>query len=77
MRSFKLKMGRGSSVSIASEYRLDDRGSIRGKAKDFYFNLCVQTTSEVHPASYPMGTVDHFSRGVKRDWSVTLTTHPI
>jgi hypothetical protein len=26
------------------------------EAKDFSFNLCVQTGSEAHPASYPMGT---------------------
>jgi hypothetical protein len=36
---------------------------------------CVQTTSEAHPASYPMGTEGPFP-GVKRGRSVTLTTHP-
>jgi hypothetical protein len=37
--------------------------------------LCVQTSSEVHPASYPMGTGGPFP-GAKRDRGVTLTTHP-
>jgi hypothetical protein len=41
----------------------------------FSFNLCVQTRSEAHPASYPMGKVSHFP-GVKRGQDVTLTTHP-
>jgi hypothetical protein len=40
----------GSSVSIVSDYRLDDRGSISGIGKDFSSSLCVETGSEVHPA---------------------------
>jgi hypothetical protein len=36
---------------------------------------CVQTSSEDHPASYPMGTEDSFP-GVKRGRGMTLTTHP-
>jgi hypothetical protein len=38
-------------------------------------NLCVQTGSEAHPASYPVGTGVP-SPGVKRGRGVTLTTHP-
>jgi hypothetical protein len=52
-------------------YRLDDRANeVRSptEAKDFSSNLCVQTSSEAHRASYPMGT------GVKRGRGVTLTT---
>jgi hypothetical protein len=49
----------GSSVSIVSGYRLDDRAiEVRSPAdaKDFSCSLCVQTGSEAHPASCPMGT---------------------
>jgi hypothetical protein len=35
-------------------------------AKDFSSSLCVQTSSEAHPASYPMGT-GSLSPGVKRE----------
>jgi hypothetical protein len=49
----------GSSVSIVSDYRLDDRvPGVRSpaEAKDFSSNLCVQTSSEAHSASCPVGT---------------------
>jgi hypothetical protein len=49
----------GSSVSIVSDYGLDDRAiAVRSPAgaKDFSSDLCVQTSSEAHPASCPMGT---------------------
>jgi hypothetical protein len=50
---------RGSSVSIVSWLQTRDR-AIRfrspAEAKDISFSLCVQNKSEVHPASYPMGT---------------------
>jgi hypothetical protein len=52
-------MNRGSSVSIVSDYALDDRAiGVRFPAgtKDFFSSLCVQTGSEVHPASCTMGT---------------------
>jgi hypothetical protein len=62
---------RGSSVSIVSHYGLDDR-AIRVRspagAKDFSSNLCVQTGSGAHPASYPMGT-GSFPRGKARPGS--------
>jgi hypothetical protein len=45
-------------------------------AKDFSSSLCVQTSSEVHPASYPMGKGGLFL-GVKCSQGVTLTTHRI
>jgi hypothetical protein len=45
------------------------------EAKDFFSSLCVQTSSETHPASYQMGTGGSFPR-VKRDWGVMLTNHP-
>jgi hypothetical protein len=48
--------GQVSSGSIVSDYGLDDRASIPGRAKDFSSILCVQTGSGAHPASCPMGT---------------------
>jgi hypothetical protein len=50
---------RGSSVSIVSEYRLDDRAIgvwFPAEAKDFSSTVCVQTGSGAHPASCPVGT---------------------
>jgi hypothetical protein len=46
----------GSSVSIVSAYSLDDRGSFPTEVKGFSSSLCVQTSSEAHPASCTMGT---------------------
>jgi hypothetical protein len=46
------------------------------EAKDLPSNLCVQTSSEAHPASCTMGTGGPFL-GAKRGRGVTLTTHPI
>jgi hypothetical protein len=69
---------RGSSVSIVSDYGLDNRAiGVRSpaQAKDVSSNLCVQTGSEAHPASCTLGTGGPF-RGAKRGRGVTLTTHP-
>jgi hypothetical protein len=49
----------GSSVSIVSDYGLEDREiEVRSpaEAKKTSFSLCVQTSSEAHPASCTMGT---------------------
>jgi hypothetical protein len=48
----------GSSVSVVSDYGLDDsdRGSIPGRGKVFSSSLCVQTGYGAHPASCTMGT---------------------
>jgi hypothetical protein len=57
----------GSSVSIVSDYGLDDRAiGVRSPAgaKDFSCNLCIQTGSGAHPASCTMGT-GVLSPGVK------------
>jgi hypothetical protein len=50
----------GSSVSVVSDCRLDDQGSIPAEAKDFSSSICVQTSSGVHPASCTMGTGGSF-----------------
>jgi hypothetical protein len=62
-------MSRVSSGSIVSDYGLDVRGiGVRSPAgaKDFSSNLCVQTVSGAHPASYPMGTWGPFPGGIAR-----------
>jgi hypothetical protein len=67
-----------SSVSVVSDYGLDDRAiGVRSPAgaRDLSSNLCVQTGSEAHPASCTMGTGGRFP-GAKRGRGVTLTTHP-
>jgi hypothetical protein len=77
--SYTVEMrSRGSSVSIVSDYELDDRAiGVRSPAgaKNFSSNLCVQTGSKAHPASCTMGTGRPFP-GTKRGRGVTLTTHP-
>jgi hypothetical protein len=55
----------GSSVSIVSGYELDDREiEVRSpaEAKGFSSSLCLQTGSEVHPASCTMGSGGSFPR---------------
>jgi hypothetical protein len=56
----------GSSVSIVSDYGLND-GAIGvrspAEAKDFSSNLCVQTGSGAHPASCSTGTGGPFPGG--------------
>jgi hypothetical protein len=57
---------RGSSVSIVSDYRLDNQCSIPGRGKGFSSSLCVQTGSGAHPASCTMGTGGPYPRGEAR-----------
>jgi hypothetical protein len=48
-----------SPVSIATDYGLDDqmiRVQILAGAGNFSLQHCVQTASEAHSASYPVGT---------------------
>jgi hypothetical protein len=56
-----------SVVGIATSYGLDDRGiGVQVTAGSrFLYSKIVQTGSEVHPTSYPMGT-GALSPGVKR-----------
>jgi hypothetical protein len=59
----------GSSVSIVSDYGLNDRAiGVRSptEADDFSSNVCVKTSSGAHPASCPMGTGGPFSGGKER-----------
>jgi hypothetical protein len=64
---FLFLRSRGSSVSIMSDYGLDDRGSIPGRGKGYFSSsLCVQTGSGAHPASSTMGTGGPFLGGKAR-----------
>jgi hypothetical protein len=65
----------GSLVSTLSDYRLHDRDRSPAETKDSSSSPCLQTSSEAHPTSYPMGTSSSFL-GVTRVRSVTLTSHP-
>jgi hypothetical protein len=49
------------SVGIATDYGIDDRGSIPGLGKRFF--CTVQAGAGAHPASHRMGTVGSFPRG--------------
>jgi hypothetical protein len=63
------RLAGGSSVSIVSDYGLDERAiGVRSPAgaKDFSSNLCVQTGSGAHPASCTMGTGGPFPGGKAR-----------
>jgi hypothetical protein len=61
--AFGTTRSRGSSGSIVSDY--DRAIGVRSPAgaEDFSSNLCVQTGSGAHPASYPMGTGGPFPGG--------------
>jgi hypothetical protein len=75
---FDDRWSRASSVSIVSDYGLDDRAiGVRSpaEAKNFSSILCVQTGSRAHPAACTMGTGGPFP-WIKRGRGVTLTTHP-
>jgi hypothetical protein len=67
IKIFNSKIGsRVSSVSIVSDYGLDDRAiGVRSpaEAEDFSCSLCVQTGSGAHPASCTMGTGGPFLGG--------------
>jgi hypothetical protein len=54
----------GSSVGIATGYRLGDRGrgrsSTPGRVKNFHFSTASRSALGVHPTSYPMATGSPF-----------------
>jgi hypothetical protein len=59
-----------------SNYRLDERSSIRGRGeRTFPLASVSKSSSEAHPASYPMSNRGPFP-DVKSGRSVTLITHP-
>jgi hypothetical protein len=65
----KRRGSRSSSVSIVSDYGLDDRTiGVRSPtgAEKFSSSPCVQTGSGAHPATYPMGTGGPFPGGKAR-----------
>jgi hypothetical protein len=66
---------RGSSVSIAADYGLDDRGSILDRQRIFL--LASASRSALGPTQPPVQWVPgERTSGVKRGRGVMLTTHP-
>jgi hypothetical protein len=51
-----LRVSRGSSVSIVSDYGLDYRGSIPDRGRGFFLSPLRPDRLWAHPASYPMDT---------------------
>jgi hypothetical protein len=72
----QIMVSRGSSVRTVSDYGLDCQGSIPERGRGFASNLCIQTGSGAHPASYTMGTGGSFPV-VKRSRGLMLTIHPL
>jgi hypothetical protein len=71
--------GPGRSVSIVSDYGLDDRAIVvrsPAEAITFSSSLCAQTDSGAHPVSAQWVPGVLFL-AVKRGRGVTLTTHPM
>jgi hypothetical protein len=67
----------GSSVSMMSDYRLDERGSILGRGKGIFFPLASVSRTALGPTQPPVQWVlDFLSLGVNSGRRVTLTTHP-
>jgi hypothetical protein len=59
----------GSSVTLVSDYGLDDRTiefRSPAEARDFSCSLCVQTGSGAHPDSCTIGTESPFPGGKAR-----------
>jgi hypothetical protein len=65
----------GTSVGLRTDYRIDGRGSIPVRDKDFSLFHCVGTGCRFHPASYSMGTEEFFN-GIKRPGSETEHSPP-
>jgi hypothetical protein len=66
LNSYFLIWSRVSSVSIVSDYGLDDRAIgflFPAGENDFSSSLCVQTGSGAHPASCTMSTGGSFPGG--------------
>jgi len=61
-----------TSVSIVSDCRLDDQGSIAGRGKGFFLKPLCPDLLWGPPAFYPGGTGSQFP-GVNRGRGVTLT----
>jgi hypothetical protein len=56
-------MRQDSSVGIATGSRLDGRGFIHSRGRDFPLVNSIQTVSESHPASFTIGTGGSFPGG--------------
>jgi hypothetical protein len=67
---------RGSSVSIVSDYRLDDRGSISDRGRVFFFYPPSPGRIWGPSRLLSNGYRGPFPRWIKRGRGVMLTTHP-
>jgi hypothetical protein len=65
----RVMKSQGKSVSIVSDYGLNDRALIPSRGKGFSSSLCIQTSSGAHQASYPMGTRGKAQLGCDADHS--------
>jgi hypothetical protein len=65
----------GPSITIVSDYRLDDRGSIPGRQRIFPLTSVSKPDLRSTQPSCTMGTGGPFL-GLKHGRSVALTTHP-
>jgi hypothetical protein len=66
-RKYEKQSLASAAVSLKADIRLDDRGSISNRGKQFFIlavSFRVQTYSRIQPASNEMGTGDPFP-GVK------------
>jgi hypothetical protein len=72
-------LSRGSSVSIVSDYGLDDREiGVRSPSETKDFSLAFVSRLALGPTRPPIQWVPGvLSPGIKRGRGVTLTTHPI
>jgi hypothetical protein len=59
----EIEIGWDSSVGVAKDYGLDRRDSNPGRSRDFSLLYSIQTSSWVHPTSYPVTTRSSFPGG--------------
>jgi hypothetical protein len=69
------ELAREFDVCVSSSVHGFREHVISGIVTTFLVDFCVQTGSEAHPASRPMGA-GFYSLGVKRGRGVMLTTQP-
>jgi hypothetical protein len=63
-RGISYELGYLKSVQCLTDWTTGVRSQV--ETKDFSCSFCVQTSSEAHPASRPMGTGDPFRRAKAR-----------
>lgn len=69
--------GWGGSVSVVSNYRLDDHSQIPRRGKDFSSRLCIETGSGAQSVFYPMGISCPFLRAEEWHWPLTPSSDEV